>query len=210
MAQSSSDLASTRTPVSIWIPARPSSPASPARPRRVGTLGCPGTGGYLPLAATLATDEIYRAFLGHYDDWKHFLHGHSYTGNPLACAVALANLSVFRAERTLSRMERGIRLLRHMLEPLADFKHIGDVRQCGYMVGIELVQDKSTRAPYPLEARMGHRVAMEVRRRGIILRPLGHVVVLMPPLSISPRELGRMVTIVGEAIQTVTEQGPGG
>jgi adenosylmethionine-8-amino-7-oxononanoate aminotransferase len=166
------------------------------------------TGGYLPLAATLTTDEIYRAFLGEYHDFKHFFHGHSYTGNPLACAVALANLSIFRAERTLSRMERGILLLQRELQPLADLKHVGNIRQCGYMVGLELVQDKGTRAPYPLEARLGHRVAMEARRLGLIVRPLGNVVVLMPPLSMPSRELRRMVRLIRQAIQRVTDEQP--
>jgi adenosylmethionine-8-amino-7-oxononanoate aminotransferase len=163
------------------------------------------TGGYLPLAATLATDEVYRVFLGDYGDWKTFFHGHSYTGNPLACAVALANLEVFRTERTLSRMKGGIRLLRRLLLPLSELKHVGEVRQCGYMVGLELVRDRPSRTPYPLEERIGHRVAMEARRRGLLLRPLGNVIVLMPPLSISHHDLRRMVTIVTAAIQTVTE-----
>ncbi|HEV8540000.1 MAG TPA: adenosylmethionine--8-amino-7-oxononanoate transaminase [Nitrospiraceae bacterium] len=163
------------------------------------------TGGYLPLAATLTTDAVYQAFLGDYGEWKAFFHGHSYTGNPLACAVALANLDVFRRERTLNRMKDGIRLLRRLLRPLSEFKHVGEVRQCGYMVGLELVRDRSSRTPYPLEDRMGHRVAMEARRRGLLLRPLGNVVVLMPPLSMSLRDLRRMVAIVTVAIQTATE-----
>jgi adenosylmethionine---8-amino-7-oxononanoate aminotransferase len=163
------------------------------------------TGGYLPLAATLTTEEVYRAFLGTYRDWKTFFHGHSYTGNPLACAVALANLSVFRTERTLTRLQGSIRLLRDSLTCFEALKHVGDIRQCGYMIGLELVQDKPGRIPYPLEARMGHRVAMEARRRDLILRPLGNVIVLMPPLSTPHRELRRMVRIVAEAIQAVTD-----
>jgi adenosylmethionine-8-amino-7-oxononanoate aminotransferase len=163
------------------------------------------TGGYLPLAATLTTEEIYRAFLGRYQDWKTFFHGHSYTGNPLACAVALANLSVFRTERTLTRMQTGMVALRDALSQLELLKPVGDIRQCGYMIGVELVEDRATRTPYPLEARVGHRVAMEARRRGLLLRPLGNVIVLMPPLSTSVRDLRRMVRIVAEAIRTVTE-----
>jgi adenosylmethionine-8-amino-7-oxononanoate aminotransferase len=163
------------------------------------------TGGYLPLAATLTTEEIYRAFLGEYQDWKTFFHGHSYTGNPLACAVGLANLSVFRRERTLTRMQAGMRALRDALSQLETLKHVGDIRQCGYMVGVELVQDRVTRTPYRLEARVGHRVALEARRLGLLIRPLGHVIVLMPPLSTPVRELRRMVRIAGEAIRAVTE-----
>jgi len=162
------------------------------------------TGGYLPLGATLATEQIYRAFLGDYAEWKTFFHGHSYTGNPLACAVALANLGVFRKERTLARLRPRITALRRLLRPLAALAHVGDIRQRGFMVGIELVQDRTDKTPYPLEARVGHRVAMEARRRGLLIRPLGNVIVLMPPLTTSLPELTRMVAIVQAAIRSVT------
>ncbi|MBM4122566.1 MAG: adenosylmethionine--8-amino-7-oxononanoate transaminase [Nitrospira sp.] len=162
------------------------------------------TGGYLPLGATLATDEIYQAFLGDYAEWKAFFHGHSYTGNPLGCAVALANLSVFRKERTLVRMRRGIAALRRLLRPLARLSHVGDIRQRGYMVGIELVKDRETKAPYPVTDRIGHRVTMEARRCGLITRPLGNVIVLMPPLSTTIRDLARMVSALHESIKVVT------
>jgi len=165
------------------------------------------TGGYLPLGATLTTDTIYRAFLGDYAEWKTFFHGHSYTGNPLACAVALANLKVFRDECTLAALQPKIKALTHLLQPLTSHPHVGDVRQRGFMVGIELVQDKTTREPYRLEARIGHRVAREARRRGLLLRPLGNVIVLMPPLSIRMAELRAMVGIVSEAIAVVTKDG---
>ena len=163
------------------------------------------TGGYLPLAATLATEEIYQAFLGRYDEWKTFFHGHSYTGNALGCAVALANLKVFRTERTLARLQPRINALRRLLRPLATLPHVGDIRQRGYMVGIELVKNQETRVPYPLTDRMGHHVAMEARRRGLLLRPLGNVVVLMPPLSTSRAQLTRMTSIIRQSIQSVTE-----
>ncbi|MFM8551155.1 MAG: adenosylmethionine--8-amino-7-oxononanoate transaminase [Nitrospiraceae bacterium] len=163
------------------------------------------TGGYLPLGATLATEDIYRAFLGDYAEWKTFFHGHSYTGNPLACAVALANLELFRKERTLARLQPKIRTLRRLLKPLARLSHVGDVRQRGFMVGIELVKDRAAKAPYPLVERVGHWVAMAARRRGLLLRPLGNVVVLMPPLAVRASELTRMVSIVQAAIRAVTE-----
>nr|MBI3612838.1 adenosylmethionine--8-amino-7-oxononanoate transaminase [Nitrospirota bacterium] len=166
------------------------------------------TGGYLPLGATLATEAVYRAFLGQYGEWKTFFHGHSYTGNPLACAVALANLEVFRTERTLARMQDKIRTLRRLLKPVARLAHVGDVRQRGFMVGIELVRDRATKEPYPLTERKGHWVAMEARRRGLLLRPLGNVVVLMPPLSVTATELARMAVMVCAAIRTVTEPPP--
>jgi len=163
------------------------------------------TGGYLPLAATLSTEEIYRAFLGKYGDWKTFFHGHSYTGNPLGCAVALANLSVFRTERTLARVKARIPILTRLLRPLARFPHVGDIRQRGYMLGIELVQDRRTKAAYPLTDRIGHRVAMDARRQGLVIRPLGNVIALMPPLNTNVRELARMVELLARAIRTVTE-----
>ena len=163
------------------------------------------TGGYLPLGATLTTEEIYRGFLGDYGEWKTFFHGHSYTGNPLACAVALANLEVFRKERRLARMKAGVKLLTRLLRPLSRLAHVGDVRQRGYMVGIELVQDRATKAPYPLTDRMGHRVAMEARRRGLIIRPIGNVIILMPPLVVTAKELTRMGTVLAASILAVTE-----
>lgn len=162
------------------------------------------TGGYLPLAATLTTEKIYRAFLGRFDEWKTFFHGHSYTGNPLGCAVALANLAVFRRERTLARLQPKIKALTSLLRPLEELAHVGEIRQRGFMVGVELVQERQSRSPYPLERRMGHRVAMEARRRGLIIRPLGNVIVLMPPLTVTTRELTQMVAIVRESIHAVT------
>jgi adenosylmethionine-8-amino-7-oxononanoate aminotransferase len=161
------------------------------------------TGGYMPLAATLTTEDIFRAFLGKYEDFKTFFHGHSYTGNPLGCAVALANLEVFRQEQTLKRLRPKIAALKRFLQPLAKLDHVGDIRQRGFMVGIELVKDKTTREPYQLESRIGHRVALEARRRGLWIRPLGNVIVLMPPLSTTLAELSRMVSILRDAIRVV-------
>jgi adenosylmethionine-8-amino-7-oxononanoate aminotransferase len=164
------------------------------------------TGGYMPLAATLTTEKIYRAFLGRYDEWKTFFHGHSYTGNPLGCAVALANLDTFRRERTLAQVRKKSRLLARLLQPLAESPHVGDIRQCGFMVGIELVQDRHAKTPYPLERRIGHRVAQACRLRGLLLRPLGNVMALVPPLSVTPHELTKMVAILHSAIRETTEE----
>lgn len=162
------------------------------------------TGGYMPLAATLTTEEIYAAFLGRFDEWKTFFHGHSYTGNPLGCAVALANLTIFRRDKTLQRLRPKIRLLSRLLRPLWDLPHVGDVRQRGFMVGIELVEDRQSKQPYAPERRIGHQVTMAARAEGLLLRPLGHIMVLMPPLSVSDRELTRMVAILQSAIARVT------
>jgi adenosylmethionine-8-amino-7-oxononanoate aminotransferase len=152
------------------------------------------TGGYLPLAATLTTERIYEGFLGEFHEFRAFFHGHTYTGNPLACAAALACLDVFRDERTLEGLQPKIELLAGLLEPIASLPAVREVRRCGFMVGIELEEQ-------PLELRMGHRVTLEARRRGAIIRPLGDVVVLMPPLAISERDLRRLVGITMKAIE---------
>ena len=161
------------------------------------------TGGYMPLAATLTTEEIYRGFLGTYDEFKTFFHGHSFTGNPLGCAVALANLQIFRLEKTLSRLSSKVKMLTQWLKPIADHAHVGDIRQRGFMVGIELVRDKTTKEPYPLSAKAGHRVASIAREKGLILRPIGNVLVLMPPLSTSTKELKKIVEIFKKSVETL-------
>ena len=155
------------------------------------------TGGYLPLAATLATEEIYEGFLGEHEEFRTLFHGHTYTGNPLACAAGLATLDVFEEERTLERLEPKMRLLDQLLEPLERHPAVAEVRRRGFMVGIELVD-------FPVERRMGHRVTLEARRRGAIVRPLGDVVVLMPPLAIVTGELRRLVAITAAAIDAAT------
>ncbi len=151
------------------------------------------TGGYLPLAATLATEEIYRGFLGEHADFRTFFHGHTYTGNPLACAAGLATLDVFEAERTLERLQPKIELLGELLEEVAAMPEVAEVRRRGFMTGIQL-------ADHPLEMHMGHRVTLEARRRGAIVRPLGDTVILMPPLAISEADVRRLVKITTEAI----------
>lgn len=164
------------------------------------------TGGYLPLAATLATEDVFAAFLGDYNEFKSFFHGHTYTGNPLACAVALASLDLFKTEGVLEGMQPRIRRLRARLtEDTLALAHVGDVRQWGFMVGIELVEDKATLKGYPPVKRMAHRVVLEARHNGVIVRPLGDVIVLMPPLSISDQELERLLEVVHGSIKTVTE-----
>jgi adenosylmethionine---8-amino-7-oxononanoate aminotransferase len=152
------------------------------------------TGGYLPLAATLATERIYAGFLGAPEEQRTFFHGHTYTGNPLACAAALASLEAFERERTLERLQPKIELLGELLEPVAAIPEVAEVRRCGTMVGIDLGEHDP-----PL--RLGHQVALEARKRGAIIRPLGDVVVLMPPLSISAAELRRLVEITTASIE---------
>lgn len=168
------------------------------------------TGGYLPLAATLVTERIHDGFLGGYADFRTFFHGHTYTGNALACAAALASLDVFEEERTLETLRPRIERLATLLAPLNDLPHVGDIRRVGVMTGIELVADRETRTPYRPEERIGHRVTLEARRRGVIVRPLGDVMVLMPPLSITETELETLVHTVRGAIIAVTEHGADG
>ncbi len=161
------------------------------------------TGGYLPLAATLTTDAVYEAFLGTVADKRTFFHGHTYTGNPLACAAANANLDVFEQERTLERIQPIIATLARQLRSVEAMPHVGEVRQRGLMVGIELVRDRKTKAEYAYGDRLGHRVCLALRKRGILLRPLGNVIVLMPPLSLTSDEAKTLCTAVFEAIDEV-------
>jgi adenosylmethionine-8-amino-7-oxononanoate aminotransferase len=165
------------------------------------------TGGYLPLAATLTTEEIFNAFLGEYEEKKTFFHGHSYTGNPLACAAALANLKVLKEERVIEKLRGKIQFLSEALKEYEGLEHVGDIRQLGMMVGIELVVDKTTKEEYPYEGKIGIKVIQEVRRRGLILRPLENVIVLMPPLGISMDELSEILSITYQSIKAVTEDG---
>ena len=161
------------------------------------------TGGYMPLAATLATEEIYRGFLGSYDEFKTFFHGHSFTGNPLGCALALANLDIFKNEKTLTKLRPKIKLLARLLQPFRRLPHVGDIRQRGFMAGIELVRDQVTKEPYPLSAKAGHRAAAIARSKRLILRPIGNVLVLMPPLSTTTEELKKMVEVMRESIEAL-------
>jgi adenosylmethionine---8-amino-7-oxononanoate aminotransferase len=160
------------------------------------------TGGYLPLAATLTTERVYEGFLGRFEEFKAFFHGHTYTGNPLACAAALASLDVFEREQVIRRLQAKIEVLGTWLarwvEPL---ETVAEVRRRGFMTGIELTE-------FPLDARMGHQVTLAARRRGAIVRPLGDVVVLMPPLAIIEADLRRLVEITAEAIAEATGAAP--
>lgn len=161
------------------------------------------TGGYLPLAATLTTSEVYDAFLGRYEEFKAFFHGHSYTANPLGCAAALATLSIFEEQGVLQHVAA---LSGRMAAELAKWESrrcIGDIRHKGLMVGIEIVADRKTKETFPPEKKVGQRVVRKVRERGIILRPLGDVIVLMPPLSSTEEEIGHLVGSVGWAIDAV-------
>jgi adenosylmethionine-8-amino-7-oxononanoate aminotransferase len=163
------------------------------------------SGGYLPLAATLATERIYEAFLGDPAENRTFFHGHTYTGNALACAAGLASLDVFEKDRVLARITALAAGLGQRLAPLADLEHVGEVRQRGLMVGIELVADRESRRPFPAADRRGRRTSEAARKRGAWVRPLGDVVVLMPPYCISDESLDRLVEAVKQGIVEATE-----
>lgn len=160
------------------------------------------TGGYLPLAATLTTEKIYAGFLGDFKDRRTFYHGHTYTGNPLACAAALAAIGIFERDRTLEKTRTKIHSLGNLLQDFYAIDEVGDIRTCGLIAGIELVKNPATKESFDPSLRMGHRVTLEARRRGVIVRPLGDTLVLMPPLAISESELERLVGVLVASTKT--------
>jgi adenosylmethionine---8-amino-7-oxononanoate aminotransferase len=163
------------------------------------------TGGYLPLAATVATEEIFAAFLGEYKEFKTFFHGHTYTGNPLGCAAAIANLELFERDDVLGKMQPRITYIESRLHnDFLALPQVSDVRQWGYMIGIELVDDKATRRSYASERRIGHKVILEARKRSVLVRPLGDIIILMPPLTITDDELTALLDVVYDSILAVT------
>ncbi len=152
------------------------------------------TGGYLPLAATLATDEIYNAFLGDYGEFRHFFHGHSYTGNPLGCAAALANLKIFEKEKTIEAIQPKIATMTEALQRLREIPQVREVRQKGLMVGIDV-------GDLPLEKRQTHRLCLAARKKHVLIRPLGNVIVLMPPLSITEDEILFLIAVIHDTLR---------
>lgn len=156
------------------------------------------TGGYLPLAATLATDDIYEAFWGNYSEYKTFFHGHSYTGNQLGCVAALANLDIFEKEKVLESLPAKIRTMTEALERLQNLESVAEIRQKGLMVGIEI-------GPYPLEDRVAHKLCLAARKKHILIRPLGNTIVLMPPLSITEDEINLLCAVVYDLISGIKE-----
>jgi adenosylmethionine-8-amino-7-oxononanoate transaminase len=167
-------------------------------------LGKGLTGGYLPLAATLTTQEIFSAFLG---EGNTFYHGHSYTGYQLGCALALANLELIKSNDLLNQVKDKARMVEEQLKGFADLKHVGDIRQAGLMVGIELVEEKNTMKNYPADELIGTQVAKRGRDLGILLRPIKDVIVFMPPLCSSFQEIKQMLTLLRQAICDVCEHG---
>jgi adenosylmethionine-8-amino-7-oxononanoate aminotransferase len=162
------------------------------------------TGGYLPLAATITTAEVFDAFLAGPHEGRHFFHGHTYTGNALACAAALASLDLFAKTNLLDSLPAKIEHLAAGLAPLASHPNVFEIRQRGLMAGVELAADPGRDLPFPPDRRTGHQVILEARRRGVILRPLGDVVVLMPPLAMSLAQIDQLTAVVRESVAAVT------
>jgi adenosylmethionine-8-amino-7-oxononanoate aminotransferase len=168
-------------------------------------LGKGLTGGYLPMSATLCSSRIHKAFLGSYADGVSFSHGHTYGGNPLAAAAAHATFDVFEDEQTLLKLNSKIQLLSNLLTPIAEHPRVGDVRQVGFLAAIELVLDKVTKQAYPWEDRRGAAVCREALKLGVWLRPLGNIIPIIPPLSISEQELEILVKAIATGIDVATK-----
>ena len=159
------------------------------------------TGGYLPLAATLTTQAVFEAFLGKGDPYKTFYHGHTYTGNALGCAAAIASLNLFEQNRILESLPEKIALIAATFKRIAALPQVGDARQCGLMAGIELVQDKATRQPFDPSRKIGAKICAAMRPKGAMLRPLGDVIVLMPPPAIDLPTLKKLLTIIEDTLK---------
>jgi len=159
--------------------------------------------GYLPLAVTAVVSKVYDAFLGEYAELKTFFHGHTFTGNPLASAVALKNLEIFERDRIIPSLHPKIAYLSGRLEKIANLPHVGEVRQCGLAAGIELVKNKSGKEPYPWEEKIGIQVCLEARKHGIFSRPLGNTIVIFPPLAINESELEFLINQLEQAILSI-------
>ena len=162
------------------------------------------TGGYLPLASTLASKRVYEAFLGSYNEMKHFFHGHTFTGNPLACAVALANLSLYKKYNLISNTGMRSAQLGSRIKEISELRLVGDVRHKGMLMGIELVSDKKKKKPIAPEKRVSQRLFFEAKKHKIYLRTLGHIVMIVPPLAISEKELDFLIDGTIETINKVT------
>jgi adenosylmethionine-8-amino-7-oxononanoate aminotransferase len=162
------------------------------------------TGGYLPLSTVMTTETVYAAFYDEYTKLKAFLHSHSFTGNPLACAAALATLGIFREDRTLERNRALAAHLGARARELAELPHVAEVRQRGMIVAVELAADKAARTPYPWQERRGLTVYRHALTRGVLLRPIGNVVYFMPPYIVTPGEIDLMVEVALEGIERAT------
>ena len=163
------------------------------------------TAGYIPLAATITTDKIYNAFYDDFSKLKTFYHGHSFTGNPIACSVAVETLKIMKKAKIIDNLTFKIEVFRQSLQKFKQLKHVGDIRHIGMIGAVELVKDRKTKEPYKFTDRIGHRVFLQAMKTGAILRPIGNVIYFMPPLIISEDEIEKMTEIAYRAIKMVTE-----
>jgi len=164
------------------------------------------TGGYLPMAATLTTQEVFDAFLGNYEEFKTFFHGHSYTGNQLGAAAGLASLELLNTEKSIRARAELQRVLDEELKTLWSLPHVGDIRQVGLIAGVELVRDWRTREPFALRERAGLRVCEAMAKRGVLTRPIGNVIVLMPPYCTTKAQARRIVSALRESVEEVLDE----
>jgi adenosylmethionine-8-amino-7-oxononanoate aminotransferase len=162
------------------------------------------TGGYLPLSVTLTTQAVYQAFYDDYATLRAFLHSHSYTGNPLACRAALATLDIFTQDNVIAKNRELAQIMTKVTRPLADHPHVGEVRQSGMIVAIEMVKDKANREPYPWQERRGLQVYKYALKNNVLLRPLGNVIYFMPPYVITPAQIELLAKVASGGIQNAT------
>ena len=164
------------------------------------------TGGYLPMAATLFSQEIYEGFLANFEDNKTFFHGHTYTGNQLAAASAVKSLELFKKNNIINAITPKIEHFSKLLKEFNELDNVGEVRTIGLMAGIELVSDKNTKEPYPQKDKIGYKVILKAREKGVIIRPLGDVIVILPPLVIEKNEIDELLSVVYDSIKAVNGQ----
>ncbi len=159
------------------------------------------SGGYLPISATLVSGDIFNAFIGSYNEYKTFFHGHTYTGNALSCAVSLENLNLIKKYKLIEHVQKMAKIFRSELIRFYDLPNVGDVRQIGLMCGIELIKDKNTKKEFPYKERVGYKITLIARKYGLFIRPLGNIIVLMPPLYINENILKKIVNITYRSIK---------
>lgn len=163
------------------------------------------TGGYLPLCAVLTHDKIYDAFYDDYQTLRAFLHSHSYTGNPLACAAALATIKILEEEQVITRNQELIQHMTSVTQGFEQHPHVAEVRQTGMVLAIEMIKNKSTKEPYPWQERRGLKVYQHALKQGALLRPLGNVVYFMPPYIITKEQIQTLADIAWQGIELATK-----
>ena len=162
------------------------------------------TAGYLPLSVVLTTDPVYQAFYDDFENLTAFLHSHSYTGNPLGCSAALATLDIFESDEVIEANRALAGKMRDATMHFNDHPHVGEVRQHGMTLAIEMVKDKQSRTPFPWQERRGLKVYRHALEKGALLRPLGNVIYFMPPYVITPDQIEHLAEIAWEGLQIAT------